>query len=129
MVFAEEGVGPFRAIGRSWRIMGSKVGRRFISGYGDRALIAGVLGVLVEFGCIYAALGAGFAALATEAGPGAHWTAIVVASAVAALIETLILPFPTVSIILIYFDHKVRAEAWDLTLAAEAMGREGAERE
>lgn len=116
-----EGLGPIRAIGRSYRLVRGAWWRTFFIRV-LAWLIAGVVSsvIVAPFAIIGAVIGGG------DFADGAPITFVALYSLGVALAATITLPFSAGVQALLYVDRRMRAEALDVTLAEAAAQRPAA---
>jgi hypothetical protein len=106
-----ENLGPIRAMRRSWRLVQPRfwavLGIGVLSG-----VVAYVLGQIVA---------TPFSAIAAAVGYGIGWPLLAVAGIIPSLLT---IPFLAIVATLVYFDARIRHEAFDLELAASELGRD-----
>ena len=109
-VMVVEGIGPFRAIGRSAKL----VGRRFwvVLGVSVLALLVGQI-VSQLLSLVPTAVGAGF---------GLHWAYLLVAACSIA-VQTVTWSWSLIVVTLVYLDTRSRSEGLDLIVRAGAVSR------
>src|SRR5262249_24771890 len=115
-----EGLGPFRALGRSWRLAMPA----FWRGWGVRAL-SGLVGPLLQGILLLPVLVAslGLASLLHADPRGAPWLAVAVLGKIVA--GTVVSPFLAGVLGLLYVDRRMRAEALDIVWQRQLARRGG----
>jgi Membrane domain of glycerophosphoryl diester phosphodiesterase len=118
-----EGVGPLRAMGRSWRLVRRSWWRTWWIGF-LASLIAGFAGSIIKLP-LSAAVGGGTFSFTSQQQPHVSLLAVIVTSIGGIIASTLTTPLIAGVTVLIYADLRMRREGMDITLQAAAAAGDG----
>jgi hypothetical protein len=109
-----ENTGGLKAVGRSWGLTRGYGGKIFLV-----LLVIGIIGMVADWG----------AGLVTGPMVGRDnlQSALVIQGLVGAIVGILIAPITAGALVMLYFDLRIRKEAFDLEMLAEQMGAEPSE--